>query len=363
MQRPHWLLLTSLLFAQPTSIRADLPKIDAVYYPDHSNLLVLRDADGRERPITSKADWAERLKHIRANMELVMGPLPDEKRRIPLEIEIVSEETTDKYIRRKVRFTPEPDDRVPAWILIPRQFTQTHSAPAVLCLHQTNNVGKDEPVGLGGLPALRYAHELAELGYVCIAPDYPSFGEYRYDFKTQGAHYASGSMKAIWNNIRAVDLLETLPQVDKNRIAVIGHSLGGHNALFTAFFDNRLKAVITSCGFTPFHDYYQGQLKGWTSDRYMPLIRETYQNDPNKVPFDFYEILAGLAPRSCYSNSPIRDSNFEVEGVRKAFKKADAVFSLYGANSHLKLATPNALHDFPEAQRKEAYEWLTQQLK
>ena len=363
MQRTYWLLLIPLLIVQPTSIRADLPKDGAVYYPDHSNLLVLRDADGRERPITSKADWAARLKHIRANMELVMGPLPDEKRRVPLEIEIVSEETTDKYIRRKVRFTPEPDDRVPAWILIPRHITQTTLVPAVLCLHQTNNVGKDEPAGLGGLPALRYAHELAELGYVCIAPDYPSFGEYRYDFKKQGAHYSSGSMKAIWNNIRAVDLLETLPQVDKTRIGVIGHSLGGHNALFTAFFDNRLKAVITSCGFTPFHDYYKGQLKGWTSDRYMPLIRETYQNDPDKVPFDFYEILAGLAPRSCYSNSPISDSNFEVDGVRKAFKKAEAVFSLYGAESHLKLATPDALHDFPEIQRKEAYEWLKQQLK
>ena len=363
MHRPQFLLLIFLLFAQSTSVRADLPNSDAVPYPDHSNLLVVRDAEGRERPITTKADWAERVKHVRANMQQVMGSLPDETRRVPLDVEIVSEETTDKYIRRKVRFTPEPEDRVPAWILIPRQTSQTTPYPAMLCLHQTNNVGKDEPVGLGGLPALRYAHELAELGFVCIAPDYPSFGEYRYDFKTQGAHSASGSMKAIWNNIRAVDLLETLPLVDKNRIGVIGHSLGGHNALFTAFFDDRLKAVVTSCGFTQFHDYYKGQLKGWTSDRYMPLIRETYQNDPNKVPFDFYEILAGIAPRGCYSNSPINDSNFEVEGVRKAFERAESVFALYGAESKLKLATPDALHDFPEPQRKEAYQWLKQQLK
>jgi len=362
-QRSQWLLLVSMLFASPMIAWADVPKSNAVPYPDHSNLLVLRDADGGERPITTKAEWEERLKHIRANIELVMGALPDETQRVPLDVEIVSEELTDKYIRRKVKFTPEPNDRVPAWILIPRQIPPMTKAPAMLCLHQTNNVGKDEPVGLGGLQALRYAHELAEMGFVCIAPDYPSFGEYRYDFKTQGAHYASGSMKAIWNNIRAVDLLETLPQVDKNRIGVIGHSLGGHNALFTAFFDSRLKAVVTSCGFTPFHDYYKGQLKGWTSDRYMPRIRDQYQNDPNKVPFDFYEILAGLAPRGCYSNSPINDSNFEVEGVRKAFKKAESVFSLYDANDRLKLATPDALHDFPEAQRIESYQWLKQQLK
>ena len=75
--------------------------------------------------------------------------------------------------------------------------------------------------------------------------------------------------------------------MNRDRIGVIGHSLGGHNALFTAVFDERLKAIISSCGFTPFHDYYGGKLAGWTSDRYMPRIREVYGNDPDKVPFTF----------------------------------------------------------------------------
>jgi acetyl esterase/lipase len=334
-----------------------------VSYPDHSNLLVLRDATGAESTITTKDAWKNRVGHIRSNMQLVMGALPDESRRVALNVQILSDESTPKYQRRKVLFTPEPDDRVPAWLLIPHGISEKQSNPAMLCLHQTNHVGKDEPAGLGGLPNLHYAHELAEQGFVCVVPDYPSFGEYKYDFKTQGAHYASGSMKAIWNNIRAIDLLETLPQVDRSRIGVIGHSLGGHNALFTSFFDDRLKATVTSCGFTPFHDYYKGDLKGWTSDRYMPRIRDIYNNDPDKVPFDFYEILAGLAPRGCYSNSPIHDSNFEVEGVRKAFKKAGEVFSIFKSPGQLKLATPDAQHDFPKAQRDEAYAWLKDQLK
>lgn len=356
-------LVASLLIL-PTSASAQPPVPKVVSYPDHSNLLVLRDASGKESPIKTKEDWAKRVKDIRANMELVMGPLPDDSRRVPLEVEFVSDEvTTEKYTRRKLKYTPEPGDRVPAWLLIPRDIPAGTRRPAMLCLHQTNRVGKDEPVGLGGLPNLKYAHELAERGYVCIVPDYPSFGEYPYDFKTQGAHYASGSMKAIWNNIRAVDLLESLPQVDKTKIGVIGHSLGGHNALFTATFDERLKATVTSCGFTPFHDYYKGALVGWTSDRYMPRIREVYNNDPDKVPFDFYEILAGLAPRGCYSNSPLHDDNFEVEGVRKAFKKAEEVFRLFPPNGQLKLATPDAQHDFPPEQREESYEWLKGQFQ
>ena len=337
-------------------------------YPDHSQLLVVRDAAGNVRPVKTKADWAERVSHIRANMQLVMGKLPDSARRVPLDLVVVSEEQLPKYRRQKILFTPEPNDRVPAWLLIPNELPESGKIAAMVCLHQTTNIGKDEPVGLGGSASLHYAHELAERGYLCLVPDYPSFGEYAYDFKTKGANYASGSMKAIWNNIRAVDLLESLPQVDKNRIGAIGHSLGGHNGLFTAVFDERLKAVVSSCGFTPFHDYYNGKLVGWTSDRYMPRIRDIYENNADKVPFDFYEIIAALAPRGLYSNSPVNDDNFDVSGVRKAFAKAEEVYALFtipksGPSAMpLMLSTPNAPHDFPKSERDAAYHWLDRML-
>lgn len=335
----------------------------AVLYPDHAQLLVVRDAQGNERPIQTPADWAERAAHIRANMQQAMGPLPDASYWAPLDLEVVSEERTPKYLRQKVRFSSEPGDRVPAWILIPHELPPGGRAPAMLCLHQTTGIGKDEPAGLGGLESLHYAHELAERGYVCLAPDYPSFGEYPYDFKRQGGHYVSGSMKAIWNNQRALDLLEALPQVNRERIGVIGHSLGGHNALFTAVFDARLKAVVSSCGFTPFRDYQGGNVAGWTSDRYMPRIRDVYGNEPDRIPFDFYEVVAALAPRGFFSNSPIRDDNFDVAGVRRVFARVEAIYALHDAKNRLMLVTPNAPHDFPEAERLAAYAWLDGMLK
>lgn len=341
-----------------------VPALEAIAYPDHSQLLVVRNAQGQERPVLTTADWAQRAAHIRANIQQVMGPLPDRAHRAPLDVAITSEEQTKNYLRRKILFTAEAGDRVPAWLLIPHQRPAQGQAPAMLCLHQTSRLGKNEPAGLGGLPALHYAHELAERGYVCIVPDYPSFGEYRYDFKKDGAHYASGSMKAIWNNLRAIDVLETLPEVNKERIGVIGHSLGGHNALFTAVFDERLKAVVSSCGFTPFHHYNGGTgLAGWASDRYMPRIRDVYENNPDKVPFDFHEILGALAPRGCFSNSPEHDSNFELKGVRQAFARAAEVYTLFNASDHLRLVTPDAGHDFPAAERQAAYQWLDQLLK
>src|SRR5438105_451810 len=178
------------------------------FYPDKTRLLVWRDADGKEHPVTTPADWEKRRQHILANMQEVMGPLPDDSQKVPLDVHITEEIKTPHYVRKKLTVAVEKDDRVPAYLLIPLQAKG--KLPAVLCLHQTVAIGKAEPAGLGQRENLRYAVHLAERGYVTLAPDYPSFGDYAYDFSR--SPYPSGSMKAIWNNMRAIDLLQALPE-------------------------------------------------------------------------------------------------------------------------------------------------------
>ena len=329
-------------------------------YQDHSRLLHIAGSAG-SRPIQTRFDWRVRRDQILAGMEQAMGPLPGPEQRVPLDLRVLKSEPGKRYVRQTITFAAEPGNRVPAYLLIPNGLRE--KAPAMLCLHQTTRIGKGEPAGLGGRGTLHYAHELARRGYVCLVPDYPSFGDYTYDFKKQGAHYASGSMKAIWNNLRAVDLLESLPQVNADRMGCIGHSLGGHNALFTAAFDQRLQAIVTSCGFTAFHHYYGGKLAGWTSDRYMPRIRDRYQNDPDKVPFDFYGVIAALAPRAVFINAPQHDGNFELTGVKKVVEKAKAVYAFVEAKDKLRAVYPDSGHDFPDAIRQEVYDWLDKQLK
>jgi pimeloyl-ACP methyl ester carboxylesterase len=292
-------------------------------------------------------------------MELAMGPLPDDSHKVPLDVRVISEERLDKYTRIKLTYAAEKDDRVPAWLLIPHE--RLGKLPAVLCLHQTIAIGKDEPAGLGPNENKRYAKHLAERGYVTLAPDYPSFGEYRYDFRK--SKFQSGSMKAIWNNMRAVDLLQSRDEVDSMRIGVIGHSLGGHNAMFTAAFDERIQAIVSNCGFTSFPKYYGGKLKGWTSDRYMPLIASKYDLDPKKVPFDFSDVVISFAPRAFLASSPLHDDNFEVSGVRDVIAAAKPVYERLGAGEKLEANYPDCAHDFPPEVRKVAYEFLDRWLK
>src|SRR5205807_3270171 len=135
---------------------------------------------------------------------------------------------------------------------------------------------------------------------------------YQPDLKALG--YRSGTMKAIWDNIRALDLLESLAFVKRQRFGALGHSLGGHNAIFTAVFDPRIAVVVSSCGFDSFQDYMDGDIKGWTSERYMPRLLE-YRARLAEIPFDFYELIGALAPRLVFISAPRGDTNFKWRSV------------------------------------------------
>ncbi|MFM8274944.1 MAG: alpha/beta hydrolase family protein [Gemmata sp.] len=315
--------------------------------------LALTAADEPDRPA------------LRKKMERAMGPLPGADRKVPLEPKVVSEEKLDGYRRIKLTFAVEKGDRVPAWLLVPSAATRETKAPAMLCLHQTINIGKDEPVGLGKQDSKSQALHLVKRGYVCLAPDYPSFGEYKYDFQAafKAGLYQSGTMKAIWNNMRAVDYLQSLPEVSGERIGVIGHSLGGHNSMFTAAFDERLKVIVSSCGFCSFEKYYKGNLKGWTSERYMPRIASEYSNDPKQVPFDFSDVVRSFAPRAFLAVAPTMDGNFEVTGVKDVIAAAEPAYNALKAQDKLKAIYPEGGHDFHAEARKVAYEFIDQQLK
>jgi hypothetical protein len=69
-----------------------------------------------------------------------------------------------------------------------------------------------------------------------------------------------------------------------------------------------------------------------------------------------------IAPRPLFSNSPLRDDNFDVVGVEKAAPVVREVYRLLGATRALRIATPDSDHNFPDAVRQEAYEFLERYL-
>lgn len=331
---------------------------DPVRYDEHLDLMYWRDAKQQRQAIRSAEDWQMRRGHVVANLQQAMGPLPGDKFRVPLDVKMLDEQRIGRVIRRKVSYQSDPDDRVTAWLFLPDRPAGTRR-PAVLCLHQTTRIGKDEPAGLGGIPDLHYAVHLAERGYVTLAPDYPSFGEHPYDFDARHG-YASGSMKAVWDNIRAVDLLSQLDEVDSSKIGGVGHSLGGHSAIFTAVFEPRIRVIVSSCGFTRFQ---RDDMPSWTGKTYMPRIAADYGNDAHRVPFDFPELIATLAPRPFLASAAIRDDDFDVRGVSESIVAAGAVYKLFDRQADLRAIYPDAGHSFPPAARQTAWEFFDEHLK
>lgn len=361
--------LTLLIFLSPFN-GADAQEPPGSPAPiRHSDLSVYRGEDGTSKPIRTEADWAVRREQILAGMQEAMGPLPAPIANPNFDVQVVEDIRKGSVRRLTLTIQIEGEDRLPLdlylpaaladsvdpqQLLSPKPDAPAKKVAAIVALHPTGDAGKRIVAGEGGKAGRQYGLELAQRGYVVIAPDYPSFGDLKsYDFAAD--KYVSGTMKAIVNHRRCVDLLAALPFVDADRLGVIGHSLGGHNAIFLGVVDARLKAIVSSCGWCPFGDYYGGNITGWTSDRYMPLLKTKYELNVDKVPFDFYELLAALAPRTFVSVSPVEDGNFDINGVRKAIPVAGSIYSLLNARERLVLLTPDCAHDFPADIRLQVY--------
>jgi hypothetical protein len=334
---------------------------------DRLNLLQYHDDHGAVGPVATPAQWEMRRAEIRRGMQQVMGPLPGPERRVPLALQVSGEVDCGSYVRRTITYTAEPGGRTPAYLLVPkRALAPGASARAVLCLHPTDDtIGHDVVVGLGGKPNRAYAAELAERGFVTLAPSYPLLAQYQPDVR--GLGYVSGTMKAIWDNSRGLDLLESLPFVTRGGFGAIGHSLGGHNAVYTAAFDERLRVIVSSCGLDLYTDYYGGDPKvwqagkGWCQLRYMPRLLG-YAGRLDDIPYDFAEIIGTLAPRTCFISAPLRDSNFRWASVDSIVAAAQPVYALLGAPAALTVAHPDSDHDFPDAMRERAYALLDRDL-
>jgi len=322
---------------------------------------------GRGRStIKTPTQWRRHAKSIRAKVVKMLGPPP--ARRLALQAEVLEERPRQKYVRLKVRYRVEVDDWVSAYCLVPHRLKA--KAPAVLCCHQTFAAGKREPVGLEGKSTLAYAHHLAERGYVTLAPDCITAGERVTDlgpYQT-GRFYEkhpgwSAVGKMLWDHQRGLDYLASLDFVDAARLGCIGHSLGGHNSIFLAAFDERVKAAVSSCGYQPIRT--DNRPLRWSRDRFFIYIKKLRPHLlKRRVPFDFHEVIALIGPRAFLNLSGRGDGGFpNWPAVEAAHDRVREVYDLLGAGESVANHIHNDGHALLARPRRLAYDWLDHQLR
>lgn len=312
--------------------------------------------------MTSIMEWDDKRDDIIKGFYSVIHRSPFERN--TRDITMVSCEKLQCYERRKIEYTVGDGDKILAYLLVPNKLND--KTPAIVAMHQfqENDLGKREPCGMGGNPDLYYGDELARRGYVVIIPDYIAAGERIYDepFNSKPFYEKYSEWSIIGKNLEdsfaAVDVLYTLPMVDTDRIGVIGHSLGGHNALLSLAMDERVKAGITNCGMTVLSE--EEMVMEWVDDYYnfMPDMKwHIASSEP--LPFDFHEVAALICPKpwlniSAYYDDAYGNQQFLAEAGRMLYE----VYDMHLCSDRFSYLMHGENHSFKKHNRELAYAWL-----
>tara|TARA_R110002072_G_scaffold296553_1_gene468537 strand:+ start:38311 stop:39393 length:1083 start_codon:yes stop_codon:yes gene_type:complete len=249
-----------------------------------------------------------------------LGTMPSS---ISVQGEYLSTEELSDHFRIRVQYKVQNSgntiiDWVHAYLLLPKDFQVRSPLPAVLTLPQSVKVGKDQTVGNIDLddiyerseynPDMEQGLDLVRRGYVVLAPDSIGMGDRVYtdkDGKPQYFNYRSFlenfpnwsvTGKMLWDHQRGIDFLLSLTNslsnsegsilVDPEKIAVIGNSLGGNNAIFLAALDSRISLLATTSGYTRLaSDGFMSRYNG-----YIPKVFDRWRNNQSQ-PWDYEDLL------------------------------------------------------------------------
>ena len=193
----------------------------------------------------------------------LLGKLPNKV--LPI-LSIIDEVDCGSFLRRTIEYAVEQDERIKAFLCLPH--TSTAQNPAIFCHHQHAGnylLGKSEVVGLSGDKDQAYAKELAERGFITLSPDAICFEDrcqhkdspensHVHELHTRLLRGETLLGKILHDMSVGIDILQSLTEVDSDRIGFIGHSYGGRTALFAPVFDRRIKTSVCNGGSSNYRD-------------------------------------------------------------------------------------------------------------
>lgn len=210
---------------------------------------------------------------------------------------------------------------------------------------------------------------LVKAGYAVLAYDQCGFGSRMpeigpfYDRYPQWSHMG----RLIEDARAAVDALQRDTLVDPQRIYLFGYSLGGNVALHTAALEPRVKGVVSISGFTPWRtdtaDKGTGGIARYSLERGILPRLGFFIGQESKIPYDYNELIAAIAPRPVLVVEPQMDRDGTPADVHAAVDQAKKVYSLYNAAGSLSLMEPWDYTRLPTATQDAIIKWMGETLK
>lgn len=322
--------------------------------------------------VQTREDWEQRRQVLRRRyLELIRDDQKPAKP--PLDLQVHDEvEVASQYRRLYISYQVEADERAHAYLGIPMRPSEPSGPfPAVVALHGTTAQGTRQTVGLEGNPDKAFLDHLCRRGYVVIAPEHFVSGERippegPYDTARFYARHPQWTAvgKFTYEHSIAIDVLQTRPEVDPERIGAMGHSLGGHGTWYLAAYDERVRAAVCNCGGSFLR--HNPNVEAWARDRwyvYLKPIREQLLRG-ELPPIDVHEIIALIAPRAYLDLSGLNDGVplTQRQRVLMLLKVGD-VYELMGKPENFAFFVHGRGHSVAHESRELIYGFLDAHLK
>ncbi|QDT27005.1 Abhydrolase family protein [Gimesia panareensis] len=246
----------------------------------------------------------------------------------PPALNVKHRETIEKdgYRIESLTYEAEAGDPIPALLLIPDMVSPAHPAPAVAVWHQhagQYHLGKSEPAGLAGNPMHHTGAALAKEGFIVLCPDALCFEERqdpteklkagkfeRFEF----LRYVVDGKCMAWKNIldmkRAIDFLQSRPEVIDEKIGCYGHSMGSTHTWLIGPWEPRIKCLVGNCCLPTYKGIHREHMLHCFPN-FIPGIHQ-YGDTP--------DIAALIAPRPLHMNFGELDGGSPIDEVRHGVK-------------------------------------------
>ncbi len=301
------------------------------------------------------------------------------------------------YFRERVLFNTTPDVRVPAIVLVPKNASPP--LPAIIALHDHGAFfmwGKEKLVETPDenpqLKAFRQQYyggkstaiELVRQGYLVVIIDMFYWGERRMlldddpaDWRERPASLSRERIQAFnshssqaeqlvgrtiyaagftwpgvmfWDDIRTIDYLYTRPDVDKQRIASVGLSVGGLRSCHLAALDDRIRAAVVVGWMASFP--YQLKKHILNTIGHTKVVPGLYKY------LDYPDVASLAAPTPLLVINGKRDGLFQTDGVQASFDKLHACYTKARVPDHIRTSWYDTPHEFNVEMQQEAWQWL-----
>lgn len=257
---------------------------------------------------------------------------------------------------------------ITALLLLPSHIDAPIPHPAIIACHQhagEYEIGKEEPAGLAGDGSNAFALPLLEAGYVVFCPEHIGFGARQVSSLDGSGREAERWLfveellkgrtllgKSLHDLSRGLAVLSTLPGVDSSRIGIAGHSMGGLMAFWFGLFENRIRAVASSCGIGPLRLLQQRKLNH-TFNMYLPGI---FHHG------DIEDLFSLLAPTPLYLTFGANDPIFPKEGSHLLCTRAKEAYESAGAMEALITEITDDGHGYTAEKQKKSVEFFNRWL-